>query len=114
MSDAAPGIHICCGQPGELVGSNCVAWSFIQDKVDHCVAESGELDGHDIPYGAHCCEGLQVLDDLVSIDDPDAASLQDPPRGCTYASLSGKICTRCGNHICDRHENRCNCPSDCN
>src|SRR5689334_16657832 len=67
-SDAVPGLKICCGRPGEVVGSNCASWDEIQFNLTHCVKENDNYDGKEQPYGAHCCEGLVALNDFIATD----------------------------------------------
>ena len=57
-----------------------------------------------------CCAGLTKIDLGSPIIMPDG-SLDD----CIWPVGGGVayICTKCGNGICEKRENKCNCPQDC-
>lgn len=48
-----------------------------------------------------CCTGLQQIDDSA------------PSGNNECVATEGFICSNCGDGICGRVENRCNCPADC-
>jgi hypothetical protein len=109
---AVPGLRVCCGQPGELAGSNCVPRQVIDDNLAHCVTEGQTFDAKMSSLGLFCCSGLTRSEAYFTTD---AATSPDPtlPAGCGSPPPSIKICTRCGNGVCGDGENRCNCPADC-
>jgi hypothetical protein len=112
FDDAAPGIRICCGQPGEVVGSNCADWDQIQRNLGRCIGEGAVFDAKEVAYGLNCCSGLDRLD---LVDSTDGASRYPGlPSGCDFSGpVSLKLCARCGDGTCGDGENRCNCPKDC-
>lgn len=52
-----------------------------------------------------CCSGL------TKIGHPNGYS--ESGSGCAMLLKNGNICTYCGNGVCGKGENTCNCPSDC-
>lgn len=58
-------------------------------------------------FGA-CCDGLSGIDGGLWDAAPNAASPI-----CQSREGSGMICSNCGNGLCERWENRCNCSKDC-
>ncbi len=53
-----------------------------------------------------CCAGLQEVETYES-------NSIERDRKC-LASKGGRVsCVACGNGVCERGENKCNCPSDC-
>lgn len=57
-----------------------------------------------------CCEGLK----------PVYAGLKYKPqskfansKGCVAGEGYGSVCVNCGDSICGKYENKCNCPEDC-
>ncbi|MFZ2455246.1 MAG: hypothetical protein WAX07_02045 [Candidatus Altiarchaeia archaeon] len=67
-------------------------------------AKEGETAGHfnnDLPQ---CCSGLSKI-----VDEPRP----DGRGGCSLTPAGFMICVNCGDGICGKGENRCNCPQDC-
>ncbi len=62
-------------------------------------------------YSKNCCKGLKEwqsgMDTRISIGDKCYETMNESgnPVG---------ICLNCGNGICEKNENVCNCPEDCN
>jgi len=56
-----------------------------------------------VPEAKPCCEGLTV----IGCDKPDASG------NCPPACAGASYCTKCGDGICGKGENKCNCPQDC-
>lgn len=48
-----------------------------------------------------CCTGKTIFTDYRN-------------RNCSVALDEMPICSDCGNNICEKWENPCNCPDDCN
>jgi len=103
----------CSGIGGEYE-IKCVANQCIQVRPEKCLGE-GEGIGHAIsPEGLEevakqkdvlCCEGLTKVSDSIR---PDSAGKCEQVIG--YA---GSVCTYCGDGVCGKGENACNCPLDC-
>lgn len=81
--------RICCGSDGEVQGVNC------SPPAGACHGE-GEGGGKIL---GHCCPGLVQ----VPIVDPVT---------CARVAADALTCARCGDGICGRFENACNC-ADC-
>lgn len=110
--DALPGVHICCGRPGEIQGTNCVSLSTVEFNRLHCVNEGGGFDLKDRSLGLECCDGLVAVHSSaqqipVGPVQPDASVV------CLDGPVGSAVCLKCGNGVCDPGENSCNCQSDC-
>jgi hypothetical protein len=97
-----PGVRVCCGQPGEMPGANCL----LPEYVDRPCATEGQTQ--DIKQNVVCCAGLTPISITGPADAADAGScvpqnIVDPTR----------LCTHCGDGHCGIAENTCNCPDDC-
>jgi hypothetical protein len=105
------GDPLCCGRSDELPSISCIDLSdggTIYGSFKHC---GGQGEIHDARFvGAVCCEGLVEVALMTKTDD---ANEPGPPPGCRLDSLSARICSACGNGICDVVENSCNCAKDC-
>ena len=67
-----------------------------------CVGEGeATLNG----FGADCCSGLVAI--RSGLPPPGY-----PPFNCSYG-LDSRVCSRCGDGICDQWERPCGCPQDC-
>ena len=66
---------------------------------DICMNEDDECTIRDID----CCDGLKKAPLIYEKENEE----------CGVALPCGSICIPCGNGICDRRENKCNCPEDC-
>ena len=64
-----------------------------------CMNEDDECTVKDID----CCDGLKKALLIYEKENEE----------CGVALPCGSICIPCGNGICDRRENKCNCPEDC-
>jgi hypothetical protein len=106
---AVPGIHICCGKPGEVVGSNCVSRQFVDDNLAHCIPEGSSFDAKNSSLGVFCCAGLTRIEESF----PTEAGGDPNLPGCAFGPPSIKRCSKCGDGVCGAAENRCNCPDDC-
>ena len=69
-----------------------------KDK-DICMNEDDECTVRDID----CCDGLKKAPLIYEKETEE----------CGVVLPCGSICIPCGNGICDRRENKCNCPEDC-
>jgi hypothetical protein len=65
---------------------------------EKCRDENYRCTIEDIP----CCAGLKA----VSLCNEGSS-------GSCICANCGSICRPCGNGVCDKNENRCNCPEDC-
>lgn len=66
-----------------------------------CIEAGGT--GTVYPGSLSCCSGLTAL----NCDKPDSDGI------CTIGCMGSFICANCGNGECDKEENECNCPDDC-
>ncbi len=92
------GTRVCCGQPGEVRGSNCVPRELIEKQSTGCVGEGHQRSSKS--YDPACCEGLVQVS--LTLDSDACASAPD-----------ANVCTNCGNGVCGTGEDTCNCPADC-
>ncbi|WP_347987326.1 hypothetical protein [Methylomonas sp. AM2-LC] len=96
-------IHICTGQANEIPGATCVPAAVIENiRQQRCRGEGEDIEGKEQGLGSQCCEGLTAI----------AASSLEQGR-CVSGPASIQICTRCGDNICGKGENSCNCTKDC-
>ncbi|MFH1448035.1 MAG: hypothetical protein ABIG39_04170 [Candidatus Micrarchaeota archaeon] len=70
-------------------------------QIDNCT-EEGEIYAV-VPDALPCCEGLTPID----------ACGPDSEGNCGEACAGAVVCTKCGDGICKKGENKCNCPEDC-
>ena len=107
------GDPICCGQDGEIPNVSCIDLSgggTIYGSYGQCIGQ-GEI--YDARFaGGVCCEGLAMLHIAVP-SEGETSPPNGVPAGCRLESLSGVLCSACGNESCDDGENWCNCPDDC-
>jgi hypothetical protein len=108
-----PGVHICCGRPGEAQGENCIARSTIDFNLAHCVQEGLAFDAKDRSVGLFCCQGLQQIEYWFPADADGGGGEPGLPINCSSGPVSAVRCTKCGDGSCGPGENRCNCPMDC-
>jgi hypothetical protein len=112
-SDAADGPEAGCigagGPASDFVASNCCSGLVVQGSIDgtftcsRCVDE-GKLT-QDL-MGQDCCPGLRAI---------PSGSGPPTPGGqwnCTIGRDS-RVCSRCGNGVCEDWERPCGCPEDC-
>lgn len=106
----------CIGCPGELRGVNCIPPQPDGGVYGGCI-EDGEVFEAKV-LGAYCCNRIVPdagLRGRIAVEAPgDAGAGGTDERGCVPgAPVSAKICSPCGDGICEPWENRCNCPEDC-
>jgi len=104
------GARICCGRAGEIPELSCVDLSLPGGEYGvwrECLAEGIDFDAKFA--GATCCEGLTRTDSYREVDGGTEAL----PTCIASAAPSTKVCRPCGNGLCDRGEDRCNCSTDC-
>jgi len=84
-------------------GSGETRYNCPQDcRYTSCVGEGGTIGIY--PGGGTCCAGLTA----ISTVSPNSYGV------CPSTPVVGaSICARCGNGVCGRGENKCNCPRDC-
>ncbi len=70
-----------------------------ENNKDVCMNEDDECTVRDID----CCDGLKKAPLVYEKENEE----------CGVVLPCGSICIPCGNGICDRRENKCNCPEDC-
>jgi hypothetical protein len=81
-----------------------------------CV-KAGETVNYSFPkkgYPKKCCAGLiQIYSGTIfyPTEKIGPATLQG---GCTTIQGAADICSNCGNGVCEKWENPCNCSKDCN
>ncbi|MDD5739036.1 MAG: hypothetical protein PHY72_03925 [Candidatus Pacebacteria bacterium] len=78
--------------------TNCV-------KEDEVIKEDYIGKYGSIPSGV-CCSGLTPIKD-------SASSKPLVEGGCSGVGSDSYACTACGNGVCGKGENQCNCPADC-
>jgi hypothetical protein len=100
------GDHICtkgendCNCPQDCSPGGATA-------ADANVSAPCTPDGEEIALrtiGAACCSGQPWINN-VQRDDGGTCSWISPP--------DVQICARCGDHVCSKGENGCNCAQDC-
>lgn len=85
-------------------------------QVDPQDADADSSDGPDAgcvgegeatfsTFGADCCSGLVAI--RSGLPPPGY-----PPFNCSVG-LDSRVCSRCGDGICDQWERPCGCPQDC-
>ena len=84
------------------------------DCVQNCVGEGGEFFGES-SNDNQCCPGLTpVFDCLVEeFCYPDDAGNMICEIGCACPDCYCMVCTYCGDGVCGKGENMCNCEEDC-
>jgi len=100
-----------CNGPSDCEGlphDDCVgAWGCSAGKcgwacgTDDCVEEGGSVPV--VPDAPECCPGLE----LIPCGGPN------PDGTCNPMCVGASICAYCGNNVCGKGENVCNCPVDC-
>ena len=76
-------------------------------RVKECYEEGDFFFEPEPPDTASCCEGLTKLIPTFT-DEPIGR-----PDTCEAPTCKCYICTKCGNGICGKGEDWCNCPEDC-
>ena len=74
-------------------------------KVSACVPEGGSpgMGGHGGSSGPQCCAGLtQIVEQAAN-----------GIGGCSWSPAGFDMCSNCGDGICGKYEDYCNCPQDC-
>ena len=67
----------------------------------------GAIDPDDKRHMAtECCRGLKSIE-ITKVFSEDCMSKTG------WWGGSGKVCSNCGNGICEEWESKCNCPEDC-
>ncbi|MDD5146554.1 MAG: Ser-Thr-rich GPI-anchored membrane family protein, partial [Candidatus Pacebacteria bacterium] len=66
--------------------------------------ESGSTEAGDPRYDQYCCSGLTKISTTQLYSYGCAGGVNNP---------GNFVCTYCGNGICGKGENSCNCPADC-
>ena len=67
--------------------------------TEHCATQGDEAAAKNSTY---CCPGLELIRDLREVNGQ-----------CVEAGIDHGICARCGDGICSKGENACNCLFDC-
>jgi hypothetical protein len=105
--DGAPcwieGYPVCCGQPGEIMGGNCLPRQSVEQNLAHCLGEGSAFDLKDRSLGVHCCTGLVATPAAISVTR----------QTCSTPPISLAVCLPCGDGVCQVTEDRCSCPADC-
>ena len=97
------GVRLCCGGPDDRPGANCLLPDVVEKNLATCVPSGSGFDLKDRSLGKHCC------DPLVAIRAFDV----QPDGTCEGGPVSSAVCLACGNGVCDREEDYCSCPADC-
>lgn len=101
---------ICCGRDDEIPGISCIDLSdggTIYGGFGRCLVEGEVLDLRVV--GGTCCEGLRTVEQLREFD----GAVEGFAPGC-YPEAEGAVyCSACGDGLCGKVENRCNCARDC-
>lgn len=110
------GVYFCCGK-GEVLETCCegkeVGMCFQYGGVfGECIGQGELIEGKDIC--SMCCPGLSAISAAAPSPTGDSRGGYDLPDGCSHTTPpSLGMCSACGNGICDKNENFCNCPNDC-
>lgn len=99
-ADSSPDSE-CTGAAGEIPGENCYPATAIVKK-GACRNEGESFEGKSL--GESCCKGLTPIDSTYP--SPQGKCMRSAPP-------SVMVCAQCGNNICGKGENMCNCPADC-
>lgn len=74
----------------------------------YCV---GESETGNYFKGNKCCGNLKAVLALTIVNNKSAS---DYGERCLVSGAGGTfLCTKCGNGVCEKIENVCNCPEDC-
>jgi hypothetical protein len=95
--DAIKG-RICTGEPGDIPGMSCIPAELLEHPT--CRSAGQDIEGKSL--GSRCCLGLKAI----------AGSRLEQGQ-CQLAPPSVLVCARCGDGVCGKGENSCNCPADC-
>ena len=68
-----------------------------------CITEGQRGDSMMAPE-KECCPGLKPISDLY---------VSKETKNCVVGGDESFVCAKCGDAICGRGENRCNCQEDC-
>jgi len=112
-----------CGDGNCGLGENYCNCPEDCKESKECVGEGGKgsmFDGD--PNNNICCVGLEKVQNSYPIEEGVSYPMKDPytiekspdypTKGCLLFR-SGFVCTKCGDGICGKGENECNCPEDC-
>jgi hypothetical protein len=91
----------CMGLPDDKPGLNCIPPQPDGGIYGRCRQYGEDIEGKVV--GGYCCEGLTKTSQAYP---SDGGCVSDVP-------VSLLICAPCGDGLCDRLENPCNCPQDC-
>lgn len=92
---------------GTYVGRTGTKCEFVCPTTTASCAKAGEVSSGfgPNPVTIQCCAGLTEIFD---------SNLRQYGTECIPTPGIGKICSSCGNNICENNwENKCNCPTDC-
>ena len=67
--------------------------------IEHCATQGDEASAKNSTY---CCPGLELIKDSSEVNGQ-----------CVESGIDHGICARCGDGICSKGENACNCLFDC-
>jgi len=73
-------------------------------KAETCVGAGEFLEGNGENSGKVCCSGLTKIFDQWHLGSDGV---------CRALDSYGIYCLKCGDKICGKGENKCNCPADC-
>ena len=103
--DLVPTILKRLGVSREAQGSIPAVHGEALDETPTACVKAGEVYYHVANYPA-CCAGLT----LIGLDKETSTGCLTPTGGT--GDMTG-YCTRCGDGVCGKRENPCNCPEDC-
>lgn len=74
-----------------------------ENQPKNC-AKEGEINSLSAAQGGGCCSGLTSV---------SPADIFDSVCNIIGSQQHIEACVRCGNEVCGKGENKCNCPADC-
>jgi hypothetical protein len=77
-------------------------------RIPFTVGEGEKIEGSIGFFSGHACKpGLKAIGEAIYTTG------EGPFSGCSYPLCDCYVCTKCGDGICGKGENYCNCKEDC-
>ncbi|MHB8136254.1 MAG: hypothetical protein ACYDH1_18760, partial [Anaerolineaceae bacterium] len=77
-------------------------------RIPFTVGEGEKIEGSIGFFSGHACRpGLKAIGDAIYTGEGGSLS------GCAYPMCDCYVCTKCGDGVCGKGENHCNCSEDC-